>query len=41
MNIVIPADNYRIWERLTLSVENDQLAGEEPILFHLEANANA
>lgn len=28
-------------ERLTLSVENDQLSGEEPILFHLEANANA
>lgn len=28
-------------ERLTLNIENSQLFGEEPVLFHLEVNANA
>lgn len=28
-------------ERLTLTIENSQLSGEEPVLFHLEANTNA
>ncbi|MEN6419466.1 MAG: FAD-dependent oxidoreductase [Clostridiaceae bacterium] len=28
-------------ERLTLNIENSQLSGEEPVLFHLEANTNA
>ena len=28
-------------ERLTLKIESSQLSGEEPVLFHLEVNANA
>lgn len=28
-------------ERLTLNIENSQISGEEPVLFHLEANTNA
>ena len=28
-------------ERLTLTISNEQLAGSEPVIFHLEADANA